>query len=372
MPLPRAFVACSSEALILAEAVSRELAGVADVQVWRVADESFPLGAGTWSGLVSSAPRYDFAVVILTPDDTVATRSEQRATARDNTILELGLFVGSLGADRTFILAARELRLPSDLSGVTIAAFDRPANDALSESAIRPACARIRKAIEQRTKQLRLVARFSLICSTTDRIEKSHPKSRALRRFYRALFDELERTPLGINSCGPQPFFDVAAEYYAEKLSKLSHEQMEQVRKRVRWYWHKGGTRGINFEPAFFESYAAQSQADRRLAEITDSHAIVAINGKSGTRSFAEQILSFHGRKEHGVELHIKPFIMLSWFGGSTRDLMHENRHIVEPLTLGYSNLDPFEEVANWWTADLPEKLAGKLVRHLHRQVFTL
>jgi hypothetical protein len=356
----------------VAEALKRLLDDVAVVRLWHTADESFPLGIGAWSGLVSSAKRYDFAVVILTPDDSLVTRSQEVMAARDNTILELGLFVGALGQDRTFVMASRELRLPTDLAGVTVAAFDMPARGGDVDALIHPASERIREAIRERTEQHRLVARFSLIGSTTDAIEKDRQKAKGIRRFYRCLLNEIERTPLGINSCGPQPFFDVAAVYYGEKLTKCSRDQMEQTRKRIRWYWYEGGTRGINFAPAFFESYAAPSQTERRLAEITDAHAIVAVDGKSGSRSFSEQILSFHVRKEHGINLHNTPFVMLSWFGGSTKDLMHDNRRLIEPLTDGYSDLEPFAEVPNWWMAGVPEQLAARLIRHLHKQIFAL
>ena len=71
-----------------------------------------------------------FAVVLLTPDDRVAsTRSKElRGRARQNVILELGLFLGLLGRDRVCALYKRDVEIPSDYSGVLfIEADDRGA-----------------------------------------------------------------------------------------------------------------------------------------------------------------------------------------------------------------------------------------------------
>ncbi len=63
-----------------------------------------------------------FAVVLLTPDDKGGSRSDsyknQRFRARQNVILELGFFLGSLGRKLVCVLYQRDVEIPSDYKGV--------------------------------------------------------------------------------------------------------------------------------------------------------------------------------------------------------------------------------------------------------------
>jgi predicted nucleotide-binding protein len=63
------------------------------------------------------------AFVIMTPDDQTLTadrNDDEKRRARQNVILELGFFLGSLGrqSGRVFLLHKGPLELPSDLNGV--------------------------------------------------------------------------------------------------------------------------------------------------------------------------------------------------------------------------------------------------------------
>jgi len=63
----------------------------------------------------------DFAVLVLAPDDLTISRGKRKACPRDNTIFELGLFMGALSRDRTYIISPKslDLKIPTDLLGVT-------------------------------------------------------------------------------------------------------------------------------------------------------------------------------------------------------------------------------------------------------------
>lgn len=68
-----------------------------------------------------------FAVILLTPDDIggVATDQQQlRSRARQNVVLELGLFIGALGRGRVCALYKGDLELPSDFDGVVYVPMD--------------------------------------------------------------------------------------------------------------------------------------------------------------------------------------------------------------------------------------------------------
>jgi hypothetical protein len=101
--------------------------------------------------LVDAIPRFNFAVLVLTADDLLISRGTEQQAARDNVIFELGLFMGGLGRDRTFILYDREKppRLPSDLAGVTAATFQRHVSGNLRSSLGAP-CTEIEQAIKIR------------------------------------------------------------------------------------------------------------------------------------------------------------------------------------------------------------------------------
>ena len=66
------------------------------------------------------------AVVLLTPDDTGALRSEMdlRPRARQNVIFELGFFIGRLGRHRVYVLTKGEPEIPSDYAGVEYIQLD--------------------------------------------------------------------------------------------------------------------------------------------------------------------------------------------------------------------------------------------------------
>jgi predicted nucleotide-binding protein len=69
----------------------------------------------------------DYAIVILTPDDIGGMATEQpplQNRARQNVVLELGLFIGALGRARVCALHKGIIELPSDFDGVVYVPMD--------------------------------------------------------------------------------------------------------------------------------------------------------------------------------------------------------------------------------------------------------
>jgi predicted nucleotide-binding protein len=65
------------------------------------------------------------AVVLLTADDEGgAVGQPQKRRARQNVVLELGFFLGTLGRDKLVILYEPEVELPSDINGVLYIPLD--------------------------------------------------------------------------------------------------------------------------------------------------------------------------------------------------------------------------------------------------------
>lgn len=147
---PLVFVGSSSEGIEIARAVQSQLEDVSEVELWN--EGIFGLSSGTLEALVNALHTFDFAVLVLTPDDVTISRGVEQNSARDNILLEIGLFIGKLGRDRTFVLYSRDsnVKIPSDLAGVTLASFSKPSTNSKLESAVGPACTKIRNTIRDK------------------------------------------------------------------------------------------------------------------------------------------------------------------------------------------------------------------------------
>jgi hypothetical protein len=143
---PAVFVGSSSEGLTLAQAVQVLLDPHAEVELWT--QGVFGLSQGTLESLVLALQRFDFAVLVLTPDDLLTKRGASVPAARDNVLFELGLFVGGLGRDRTFMVFNRAQRpdLPTDLAGIAAATFE-PHSSGNAVAALGAACYQIQERI---------------------------------------------------------------------------------------------------------------------------------------------------------------------------------------------------------------------------------
>ncbi len=120
---PSLFVGSSTEGTRVAEALQVLLDRDCQVELW--SQGVFELTRGNLESLVLALDRFDFAILVLSADDLVVRRGAEKLVARDNAIFELGLFIGRLGRERTFIVYDRTKPpdLPSDLAGVTAATF---------------------------------------------------------------------------------------------------------------------------------------------------------------------------------------------------------------------------------------------------------
>lgn len=124
---PSVFIGSSKEGLKIAEylQLGLEERGVCWAEIWT--QGAFRASGYTLESLEGAAKKADFAVLVATPDDVVDSRGADSPAPRDNVIFELGLFIGALGRERTYIVAdtALGLRLPSDLQGLTWLPYER-------------------------------------------------------------------------------------------------------------------------------------------------------------------------------------------------------------------------------------------------------
>ena len=147
MTKPALFIGSSSEGLDFARAVRSLLANDAEVTLWN--EGFFPVGQTFIESLANNLRRFDYAAVVLTPDDLVTSRDLTILSPRDNALFELGLFMGHLGRERTFVVRPQgdSVKIPSDLAGLTMAPYDWPRGDGNHKAAVGPACDSIREVI---------------------------------------------------------------------------------------------------------------------------------------------------------------------------------------------------------------------------------
>ena len=151
---PRIFIGSSGEALDVCYAIQQELGRDFDVTVWN--QDVFRLTRDALDSLLAALDSSDAGVFVLRQDDLTESRGQSNPTVRDNVIFELGMFIGRLGRDRTFMLSpdGSTVRLPSDLIGITTAPYDADRFYREPRAAVGPACTQIRQLI--RSIQLRI------------------------------------------------------------------------------------------------------------------------------------------------------------------------------------------------------------------------
>ena len=162
---PCVFVGSSSQGYKLAQAVQILLNDACEVTIW--SQGVFGLNQGNLESLVGVLDDFDFAVLVLTPDDLISSNGVETPSPRDNVLFELGLFMGALGRFRTFIIYDKtsNLKLPSDLAGVTAATYIPHSNGNLV-SALGASAAKIEQQVEklglrdkERFKQIQTAAK---------------------------------------------------------------------------------------------------------------------------------------------------------------------------------------------------------------------
>ncbi|NOR31328.1 MAG: hypothetical protein GQ539_09540 [Sulfitobacter sp.] len=147
---PKIFIGSSREGVKIANAIHSNLTYDAECTVWT--DGVFQLSSNTLSSLIDALRAADFGIFVFSPDDLTVMRGVQNSTVRDNVLFELGLFIGRLGQERCYFLVpdgTSDLKLPSDLAGVTPGRYESERSDGNWEAALNPACMQIKRQVER-------------------------------------------------------------------------------------------------------------------------------------------------------------------------------------------------------------------------------
>jgi len=146
------FVASSTEAEPMAQRIKASLEEAlgekAVIDLWRSKFDASETAIESLEGVAEEA---DFAVVVMRGDDITVSRNNEAVTPRDNLVFEMGLFMGALGRNRSFIARdlKEQLKLPTDIFDLTVLPFATSSPEELTTS-LRDGCARLAQQIERR------------------------------------------------------------------------------------------------------------------------------------------------------------------------------------------------------------------------------
>lgn len=149
MTKPRVFIGASRENQDVSEAIQQDIEYHSEGEVWdqgTFGPSQYPL-----ESLENKLESTDFAIFVFVPDDVTTAREKKTHTVRDNVLFELGLFMGKISRERTFVIVPRgvELHLPTDLDGLTLLYYDANRDDGNLKAALGPACTTIRAAMKK-------------------------------------------------------------------------------------------------------------------------------------------------------------------------------------------------------------------------------
>ena len=131
------FIGSSTEGLLVADhlkaRLEAELNDALSIDVWNDG-KIFSLNKSTLDSLMIASRKYDYGVLIATKDDIAKVRGTEHYIPRDNVMLEMGMFLGSLGLTRAFLLVEKFCKLPTDYSGVTVPCFEKDVDGSLDKA----------------------------------------------------------------------------------------------------------------------------------------------------------------------------------------------------------------------------------------------
>lgn len=143
---PKIFIGSSTSGVKVAEKVKANLSTIGDCYIWNEPNIWEP-NRSTFENLLRMVSFFDFGVFVATADDLTLTNDKIVIEPRDNVILEMALFCGSMGRDKSFLLVEDGIKLPTDFNGIYMPRFKL-----IDDVSIKNACDEYASKIEEHYK----------------------------------------------------------------------------------------------------------------------------------------------------------------------------------------------------------------------------
>jgi hypothetical protein len=92
------------------------------------------LNRNVFDYLIKASRLYEYGILIATKEDLLWAKGKKHPVVRDNVLFETGLFLGSLGMTRAFMVVEKETKMPTDYNGVITATFELNTPESLDEA----------------------------------------------------------------------------------------------------------------------------------------------------------------------------------------------------------------------------------------------
>lgn len=249
---PRIFIGSSTEGLYAAEYIKQYFSPDYDCVIWN--DDVFKFNKSFLETLLNSASLFDFGFLVFTKDDLSLVRDKAFETARDNVLFEYGLFLGRLGLDRAFVIAEKDVKIPSDFLGYTLTQMetekDATGKDIVKEAQFVPELEKLKRQIDDYVR----LGHLGLLPSTVIAISY-------FENFVKLVADWLNEHT-GSIPCGDKT-------YKSAKLKIVIPSNFDaDLKKRAALYYRKLGLAESSF-PSRGRSYPVH------LAEIAQGDEVV-------------------------------------------------------------------------------------------------
>ncbi|MEQ1584939.1 MAG: STING domain-containing protein [Cyclobacteriaceae bacterium] len=127
---PKIFIGSSLAGYSIAEKVKANLSTIGDCFLWQEPDV-WETNRSTFDNLIRMSNYFDFGVFVATSDDLTLTNDKLVIEPRDNVILEMALFLGAMGHNKSFLLVEEGVKLPSDFNGIFMPRFNKAKDDSI-------------------------------------------------------------------------------------------------------------------------------------------------------------------------------------------------------------------------------------------------